>query len=64
MATTAVLPSSRPELDFNRLSIRVHVRHCADIAVFEAFSRFGLGQNDSIALPDHFPTFAPFRHGV
>jgi hypothetical protein len=47
------LAVERRELDFERLPVLVDVNTC-DVARFEAFSRYGLGQNDSIVLPDRF----------
>jgi hypothetical protein len=57
----------RRELDFERIPIRVDVNHCADVAYFEALSRYGLGQNDSIVLPDQLsplPGYAVTSRGV
>jgi hypothetical protein len=51
----------RRELDFERLPIRIDVNHRPDIAHFEALSRYGLGQNDSIMLLNHFERVTPWQ---
>lgn len=43
----------RGELNFEGLSVRVHVHHRTDVPRFEALSGYGRGQNDSIVLLDH-----------
>src|SRR6266508_4053917 len=42
------------EFHFERLPVWVDVNHGAHVAPFEALSRHGFGQNDSIVLLDHF----------
>ena len=42
LSATGGLAVERPELDFERLPIRVDVNHRADAAHFETFSRYGL----------------------
>jgi len=41
------------ELDFERLSVRVHVDHGTHVAHLEALSCYGLRQHDAIVFLDH-----------
>jgi hypothetical protein len=41
------------ELDLECLGVGVNVHHRTDVANFEALSRYGRRQNDSIVLFDH-----------
>ena len=47
------LAIKRRELDFECLAVRINVNDSAHVADFEAFSRNGRGQSDSIVFLDH-----------